>query len=236
MNPQKKHHFTLIELLVVIAIIAILAAMLLPALSAARESARASNCVNKLKQIGTAEMMYANDHADCIAGANKNATKDYEFLGNSCDFTPSHHSPQNKLVEGGYFGEIHEDIIALRTDKQTVEKYYKCPSDSNNFSMVNGSVFTSYVFYIVSDAYAASYRTDGDGARQIVGRHNPGNTIVSDYVKRKNWDNPHNHADGNTGFLYLGGHVKRIALSESLISEMTNNLTFFDRIDDRARD
>ncbi|MGR3175107.1 MAG: prepilin-type N-terminal cleavage/methylation domain-containing protein [Candidatus Scalindua sp.] len=64
--PKFNKGFTLIELLVVIAIIGILAGILLPVLSRARESARKTQCMSNLKQIGMGLIMYANENNEAF--------------------------------------------------------------------------------------------------------------------------------------------------------------------------
>ena len=67
---MRKTGFTLIELLVVVAIIAVLVAILLPAMSRARELAKDSVCASNLRQLGLGCRMYSDDHADQLVPFN----------------------------------------------------------------------------------------------------------------------------------------------------------------------
>ena len=67
-----KQCFTLIELLIVIAIIAILAAMLMPALSKARDKARTTQCVGNLRQIAATSLIYTSDYDGWMITVNAN--------------------------------------------------------------------------------------------------------------------------------------------------------------------
>ena len=102
-RPREINPFTLIELLIVIAIIAILAAMLLPALGRARESARAVECVGRIKQLGVGGFtMYANDYNQYVP----------------------HTRNQNWAVGGG---EYWYELIAPYFPKGLYNKVFCCP-------------------------------------------------------------------------------------------------------------
>ncbi|MDB6029010.1 MAG: hypothetical protein JWM68_5233 [Verrucomicrobiales bacterium] len=75
--PKRLKAFTLIELLVVIAIIAILAAMLLPALSKAKERAQATSSLSNLKQWGLSVQLYGGENGDNLPGDGMNAGGTY---------------------------------------------------------------------------------------------------------------------------------------------------------------
>ncbi len=199
--PDMKKHFTLIELLVVIAIIAILAAMLLPALSAARERARSANCINKLKQLGIADFMYSGANKDYIA-------QRYTDVGSSARIA-NDDDPGMLMMKGGYFPE---DSNAW--DAKVQEKYFKCPSDSSNYEGSNvGNNYISYWAFFPGEgsAYVGSSYWLFQTARALIGRDNPGGTIFTEWNKQLAINvlgagKTSNHPT-TMNALYLGGHV-----------------------------
>ncbi len=95
--------FTLIELLVVIAIIAILAAILFPVFAQAREAARKTSCINNLRQIGTAFMMYAQDYDESFPEGGYGAPRNWE-VNMDVNPYPSWGGVQCLDAGGGYRG------------------------------------------------------------------------------------------------------------------------------------
>ncbi|MBE6367236.1 MAG: DUF1559 domain-containing protein [Lentisphaerae bacterium] len=183
-----KQKFTLIELLVVIAIIAILAAMLLPALSAARERARNSSCINKLKQQGLAMNLYANDFEDWLP-MNKDGSVQTNSLSSDNSRVP------HMLLAGGYLIEPEGNGVTTNRAR-FYETFYRCPSDPGTIA---GSETTgwqypdkatgSYYIWMYTDSpsntpgiagYAGSYAADF-APRSRVGRDAPNRVIVFDH-------------------------------------------------------
>lgn len=155
----RKRAFTLIELLVVIAIIAILAAILMPVLSAAQEKGRRTYCLNNLKELGLAWVMYASDNDDKImpnpaeqnsTGAKSVANVDITFQ-NWCN---------GYLGWGGTSYDNTNTYYLVRAATgsycQYSVKVFKCPDDILKWTSDSGKVYDRV------RSYSMNYCMEGD--------------------------------------------------------------------------
>lgn len=125
--------FTLVELLVVIAIIGILVALLLPAIQAAREAARRTQCMNNMRQLGLANQLHHDTYKFLPVDINANNNNEY-----GVPYLQMLPFMEGSVIKDRYnftASTIDKDNLALLGN---VEPTLRCPSYDSNLMIVAG--------------------------------------------------------------------------------------------------
>jgi len=161
--------FTLVELLVVIAIIGILVALLLPAIQAAREAARRSQCSNNLKQIGLGLMNYHDTHNSFPAGWNHQSANGSPDWGWAVMILPfmeqaTLYEELNPTAPGRRLSQLYVAGAPADTQQllQTPIKTYRCPSDTLKALNTLINFGATNHFRIATSNYVANSGTTAD--------------------------------------------------------------------------
>ncbi len=249
MKSQVRSGFTLIELLVVIAIIGVLIALLLPAVQAAREAARRSQCVNNLKQIGLGLHNYHSSN-DCfptggINNGNAIPTGNTAWNGMSAQALMLPY-----MEQGAIYNSINFSIYSIggtytvngitvtgggdwinTTARLTVINTFLCPSDPNARS---GANINSYMSSMGTTAQANPGTTTGlfscgttYGVRDCL--DGTSNTVA---YSEKLCGNPSNknyrgNAITNAGTVVGGLDMSQATLAATLITDLQTCSTAF---------
>ena len=221
--------FTLIELLVVIAIIAILAAMLLPALSAARERARTANCSGNVKQLALSVTMYAGDNKEHIPPIQMGPSQEECFDINGDDIPDGFDKTNWYGLTYHYVGNAQSYLCPSNISK-TIRPQYGYGSNYGGFS--SGMPYsTSAPVYFANKSFIGNYNNPAgtfymacaEDKIQDCGNDASGSFILNPYAgvtNKKLWDgtdgtsgNAFVHGAGggpNCGF--LDGHVELVSV------------------------
>lgn len=163
---RRKHGFTLVELLIVVGIIALLIAMLLPALSAAREAAKRISCASNLRQLGQAEYMYANENHGYV-------TPCFFVTGGNHECWPQAWAEPLWEDFGSRYGIGIGQTVTQSAGGYTYtfpqSQIMTCPSVDNGWNVYNfnsgwGPVFYSDYIYIGNPAFPPSVRPGNPSA------------------------------------------------------------------------